>query len=241
MKEVKGKKIRISMDGPYELYGDIDVDIAGIGANAEGDSISWVRGRALNKKDKPTEQESDQEPVHLCRCGHSKSKPFCDGTHNDVEFCGREQAKRVPYVEAAEVQEGEAVNLLDDPSLCVGARFCDVGATAWSYAQNSGDKKNLEMAIEETCKCPSGRLTLMERDGTQIEPKLAPKISAVQDPVNNCRGPLWVQGGIKIEGANGEEYETRNRVTLCRCGESANQPYCDGSHYNCPHMQGLDH
>ena len=29
---------------------------------------------------------------------------------------------------------------------------------------------------------------------------------------------------------NGTEYEQRNRVTLCRCGASANKPYCDGTH-----------
>lgn len=240
MKEVEGKKIRISMDGPYELHGGIDVDIASIGANAEGDSIAWVHGRKFEKKDEPAANR-DAEPTYLCRCGHSKTKPFCDGTHDDAEFCGHEHANRAPYVEAAQVQPGEAVNLLDDPSLCVGARFCDVGATAWRYAQRSGDPKNLQMAVEEACKCPSGRLTIMEQDGTLIEPKLDAKVSAVQDPVNNCRGPLWVQGGIEVEGANGEKYETRNRVTLCRCGESANQPYCDGSHYNCGHMKGLDH
>jgi CDGSH-type Zn-finger protein len=26
-------------------------------------------------------------------------------------------------------------------------------------------------------------------------------------------------------------YESRNRITLCRCGKSENKPYCDGSHW----------
>ncbi len=26
------------------------------------------------------------ETVALCRCGHSSTKPFCDGTHKTVEF-----------------------------------------------------------------------------------------------------------------------------------------------------------
>ncbi|MEA2684248.1 MAG: hypothetical protein QOK05_2576 [Chloroflexota bacterium] len=29
---------------------------------------------------------SDREWVSLCRCGHSATKPFCDGTHKSVEF-----------------------------------------------------------------------------------------------------------------------------------------------------------
>ena len=33
-----------------------------------------------------------------------------------------------------------------------------------------------------------------------------------------------------IEGADGEAYEARNRVTLCRCGASNNKPFCDGKH-----------
>lgn len=30
----------------------------------------------------------------------------------------------------------------------------------------------------------------------------------------------------------GERVETRNRVTLCRCGALGNKPFCDGSHKN---------
>ncbi|MCL1907254.1 MAG: CDGSH iron-sulfur domain-containing protein [Propionibacteriaceae bacterium] len=30
--------------------------------------------------------------------------------------------------------------------------------------------------------------------------------------------------------ADGEQYEVRNRIALCRCGQSDNKPYCDGPH-----------
>ena len=39
-----------------------------------------------------------------------------------------------------------------------------------------------------------------------------------------------VMPGVTVEAADGFVYETRNRMTLCRCGESANKPFCDGSH-----------
>lgn len=28
----------------------------------------------------------DKDPIYLCRCGGSKKKPFCDGTHHTVVF-----------------------------------------------------------------------------------------------------------------------------------------------------------
>ena len=43
-------------------------------------------------------------------------------------------------------------------------------------------------------------------------------------------GPLWVRGGVRVDAADGEPYEVRNRVTLCRCGASENKPFCDGTH-----------
>jgi len=39
-----------------------------------------------------------------------------------------------------------------------------------------------------------------------------------------------VRGGIPVESSEGQVYEIRNRVTLCRCGKSYNKPFCDGSH-----------
>lgn len=33
-----------------------------------------------------------KEFVALCRCGHSKNKPFCDGAHNATKFDASEKA-----------------------------------------------------------------------------------------------------------------------------------------------------
>ena len=46
-------------------------------------------------------------------------------------------------------------------------------------------------------------------------------------------GPYMVQGGIKIVDADGNEVAIdgdSDMVFLCRCGESANKPFCDGQH-----------
>ena len=78
--------------------------------------------------------------------------------------------------------------------------------------------------------CPSGSYTYaMTEDGDEIEPDLAVAI-AVTEEEREIAGCLWVTGGIPVTRADGEPFETRNRVTLCRCGESENKPYCDGTH-----------
>ena len=60
-----------------------------------------------------------------------------------------------------------------------------------------------------------------------------------QDPAEGVSGGLWVRGGITVESADGFRYETRNRVTLCRCGASRNKPFCDGSHAEVRFTDGL--
>ncbi len=231
MDKAKGMKIQIRRDGPYEVSGNVPLRQAIIKSDPDGMAVAWESGQSY---------QPDEEPYKLCRCGHSRNKPYCDGTHEDTCFCGHEHADRPPYESSAELIEGPTINLLDDESLCAGARFCDLGETIWGYVEKSDDPQCRQHAIEEACNCPSGRLTIVEHDGTAHEPVLKPAIGLQEDPAANCRGPLLVTGGIEIVGCNDEAFEIRNRVALCRCGESNNQPFCDSTHLNCPHMQGLD-
>ena len=49
-------------------------------------------------------------------------------------------------------------------------------------------------------------------------------------PVNN--GPLRVEGDFEVLDAQGNIFGLAGRtvISLCRCGQSANKPFCDGSH-----------
>src|SRR5580693_5041011 len=53
----------------------------------------------------------------------------------------------------------------------------------------------------------------------------------VTGSVPMARQTIVVDGaGNSIEWRQGEELETKASCALCRCGQSANKPYCDGSH-----------
>lgn len=49
--------------------------------------------------------------------------------------------------------------------------------------------------------------------------------------VNN-NGSLKIEGDFEILDAQGNAYGLQGRTTLslCRCGQSKNKPFCDGSH-----------
>jgi CDGSH-type Zn-finger protein len=46
-------------------------------------------------------------------------------------------------------------------------------------------------------------------------------------------GPYRVEGGVPLEGPEGQPYELKPAYSLCRCGQSSNKPYCDGTHKEC--------
>jgi CDGSH-type Zn-finger protein len=49
-------------------------------------------------------------------------------------------------------------------------------------------------------------------------------------------GPLVIQGPIRIIDHLGNEFiipPGKDTVALCRCGQSKNKPFCDGSHRAC--------
>ncbi|MGH8712857.1 MAG: CDGSH iron-sulfur domain-containing protein [Casimicrobiaceae bacterium] len=214
-------RVQITRNGPYRVSGSLPLGEEIIGANGEGESVKWEPGRTF-----PLQQQ-----YALCRCGHSAHKPFCDGTHAKVGFDGTETASRAPYRDMAKVIEGPAMTLTDVESLCSSGRFCDPNGSVWNLVKATDQEAARSQFVRQACDCPSGRLVAWDRNnGKAIEPSYDASISLVQDPANDCSGPLWLRGGVQLVAADGYAYEVRNRMTLCRCGASKNKPFCDGSH-----------
>jgi CDGSH-type Zn-finger protein len=149
-----------------------------------------------------------------------------------ISFEGSETASRKPYIEKAEVFEGPELELTDAPEFCDHSRFCLRAGGIRNLIQKSDDSEARQSAIEEAMICPSGRLVLWDKKtGKPFEKEFEPSLVLVHDKQKGCEGPIWVRGGVPIESNDGSMYESRNRVTLCRCGKSENKPYCDGSHW----------
>ena len=62
--------ITVRQNGSYKIEGD-DVKV-----------VDW----------NGNEYQITNRPFSLCRCGHSKNKPFCDGTHKTIGFQAAEAA-----------------------------------------------------------------------------------------------------------------------------------------------------
>lgn len=213
-------RITVSPDGPYYVEGGVPLIRAEIVVDEAGEAIGW----------RETGRVEAGDFYALCRCGASANKPFCDGTHVSAGFDGTETAGHPSYMECSVDISGPGLKLRDARALCAEARFCDRGGKLWNLVNECEDPEKRALAIEEAMLCPSGRYTASDEDGNALEPDYEPSIVLVADPQLGVSGPLFVRGGIEIIGADGVPYEVRNRVTLCRCGQSANKPFCDGSH-----------
>jgi len=166
------------------------------------------------------------ETYRLCRCGQSKSKPFCDGAHTMVEFDGTEAADTGTAADRSKTLSSPDIIIQDEHSICVHSGFCGTRLTnVWKMIGESQDPQVNAQIIDMIDNCPSGALAYsLEAEGEVIEPELPKQVVAIPD------GPLWITGGIPVERSDGKPLETRNRVTLCRCGASAMKPLCDGTH-----------
>jgi CDGSH-type Zn-finger protein len=219
--KANGHKVVITKDGPYLVTGSVPLAMQVIAPNTEGASWDWVQGRSFQV----------EASYALCRCGASKTKPFCDDSHAKVGFDGTETASRTPFARQAETYNGPTLSLNDAEKLCAFARFCDAGGKIWSLIQQTDDPAAHDLVVREANHCPAGRLVVHDKTTHKaLEEPLPPTIGVVEDPALGCSGPLWVRGGITIESEDGTRHERRNRVTLCRCGASSNKPFCDGSH-----------
>jgi len=191
-----------------------------IEVDEKGEALRWAAG----------EKYPVRKTASLCRCGKSRTRPYCDGAHVKAGFDGTETAGDEKYLDRPEHYSGPKLKLADVEELCASARFCMRGKGIWALALRSGRPGNREQAVQQASDCPAGRLVVFEPDGTPIEPEFEPSIGVVEDAASGVSGPLWVRGGVPVESADGRVYRVRNRVTLCRCGNSKNRPFCDGSH-----------
>jgi len=213
--------IAVTRDGPYIVTGEVALSEQTIGVDANGQSEQWIA----------TDLPSPGKKFALCRCGQSGHKPFCDGTHAKVGFDGTEVAGRTPYLVRAKEYDGPDLVLLDQENLCAFARFCDPNGQVWNEVGAATNPQARRTFIDQVGKCPAGRLVVWDKSSNKpIEPHFEPSIGLIEDPAESASGPIWIRGGIVVTSADGEQYETRNRATLCRCGASNNKPYCDGTH-----------
>jgi CDGSH-type Zn-finger protein len=222
MTSAKSKvRVTVAENGPYMVSGDVPLAKQTIVADAEGGSEAWQEGEAIPHR----------AAYALCRCGASRTKPFCDGSHVRVGFAGAETASRAAYLDQAKMLDGPVLQLTDAEGLCAFARFCDPNGQVWGQVEKTDDPAVRAMFVRQVNDCPAGRLVAWDKaSGRAIEHALPVSIGLVEDPEQQCSGPLWLRGGIPVVAADGFEYEVRNRVTLCRCGESKNKPFCDGAH-----------
>ncbi|GEM_PF-691933 len=164
----------------------------------------------------------------LCRCGQSKKKPYCDGSHNDIGFTSDPSPDRTP--DGVRIFEGERVDIHYNRLLCSHAGECgarlkaafDVTRDPWIVPDNATPDQ-LKAVVQA---CPSGALSWSAPGGAaQHIVKGEPGITIERNgPYRVTKIPL--ASGVKADGACPEKY------VLCRCGASKNKPFCDGSHTN---------
>lgn len=170
-----------------------------------------------------------EERMALCRCGKSSNKPFCDGTHAKINFddskhIDRTADRRVDYV-------GKQVTIHDNRGICAHAGICtDRLKQVFRYGQEpwiDPDGASIEEVDSIIQACPSGALSY-SIDGVEKRPDYSgePRIFVAPG------GPYAIKGSIEMDGIEWAEGAQHDCFDLCRCGQSKNKPFCDGSHSN---------
>jgi CDGSH-type Zn-finger protein/uncharacterized Fe-S cluster protein YjdI len=127
--------------------------------------------------------------------------------------------------DAVETVTGKWATIRFDGGLCIHARQCVLAQPAVFKANVQGpwidpDAASPEELLQVAINCPSGAIRVTRHDGGAQENN--PKVNTITIREN---GPLAVHAEIELAGER-----VGMRATLCRCGESKNKPYCDGSH-----------
>jgi len=124
---------------------------------------------------------------------------------------------------------GRSVTVRYDAGRCIHAAECvrgapqvfDPAARPWIAPDNASP----EHLANVVARCPTGALTLHDAAGHVLETPPERNTASIA-----ARGPIYLRGRITLPGGAHASVVQHTRVALCRCGASANKPYCDGSH-----------
>jgi CDGSH-type Zn-finger protein/uncharacterized Fe-S cluster protein YjdI len=124
-----------------------------------------------------------------------------------------------------ETATGKSATIQFNGRLCIHARRCVLSQPTVFKANVEGpwidpDAASAEALMYVALNCPSGAIRVSRHDGGANE--ISPMVNTISLREN---GPLAINAEIVVAGA-----PIGTRATLCRCGESKNKPYCDGSH-----------
>jgi uncharacterized Fe-S cluster protein YjdI/CDGSH-type Zn-finger protein len=125
--------------------------------------------------------------------------------------------------------ETESIRVHWDSSRCIHTRIClrTLPSVFNVYRRPWVDLTGAEApaAGDAVASCPSGALRFERLDGADGELPLRPtRVLPITD------GPLLVAGELELRASHDEPGSRETRLTLCRCGLSHNQPFCDSSH-----------
>ncbi|MBF0276422.1 MAG: CDGSH iron-sulfur domain-containing protein [SAR324 cluster bacterium] len=171
------------------------------------------------------EKIKTKQSMILCRCGASKKKPFCDGKHISLGFEDEKSEERVS--DQLDEYQGESITILDNRGICSHAGVCTSqlpevwGGVNWINPDGAGKEKIISIIN----KCPSGALSFRINGKNNSENQGEPGIRVSRN------GQLEVQGGIELENIRQGKGASQDHYALCRCGQSKNKPFCDGSHW----------
>lgn len=207
-------------NGPYYLINDMQPKVVYNLQNFKGEPLSTTVGTAL------------------CRCGGSKNKPFCDGTHNVIRFSSanktleNDDIKKIVIKDKRRDYPGKEITVHDNRKICSHAAECvnnlssvfKLGSRPWI----NPDASKMNDIIDVVRRCPSGALSY-SIDGVEYrdpEEQRNPTVTVLKN------GPYHITGGIELIGENTQfgEGASKEHYTLCRCGASENKPFCDGAH-----------
>ena len=124
------------------------------------------------------------------------------------------------------------ITVVWQPHKCIHSAICFRGLPSVFNPQNrpwvtinGADTDTIAQQVEQ---CPSGALSLRSKEEEKISEHPTTESTVLIEVSPN--GPLMVHGRVTVRDTVGNEVEKSQVTAFCRCGQSHNKPYCDGSH-----------